>query len=134
MPTVRDPHQKAVYEWEEDWADWNRQTLTLPEMRAHVRVACKLYGLKAPPVRQHPGRMMSYSLDDGSLISFNHTHKNAAIALHEAAHYIADRLHPGAQPHGPTWLGIYMRLLERAEVAPRAALHHTARKHKLRWR
>lgn len=128
-----DPQADAVYAWEEEWADWNRETITLAETRAHVREACRIHGLKPPPVRQHPGSAMSFSLDDGTLISFNTKHKNPAIALHEAAHYICDRLHPQAQPHGPRWLGIYMDLLVTAGVAPKSALYASARAHKLRW-
>lgn len=89
-----------------------------------------------PPVRQHAGNATTFTLDDGSLISFNRVHKNPAIALHEAAHYICDRLFEGKQLHihGPTWLGIYMMLLETGRVAPKVALHSTARAHGLRWR
>lgn len=61
--------------------------------------------------------------------------KNTATALHEAAHLIVSDLFGGnVQDHGPTFLGVYMWLLETAGVAPRTALHATAREHGLKWR
>lgn len=61
--------------------------------------------------------------------------RNAATALHEAAHQIAFALYgESIQDHGPTWLGIYLDLLVRARVAPRVALEATLRSHGLTWR
>lgn len=136
-PAVKsDPQCKAVYEWEDSWLDWNRESLTLAEVRRWVALACRAFRMPPPPVRQHAGNATTFALSDGSLISFNHVHKNPAIALHEAAHYICDRMFEGKKlhSHGPTWLGIYMLLLETARIAPKTALYATARAHGLRWR
>jgi len=74
-------------------------------------------------------------MDDGSLICFKHRHKNPAVALHEAAHYICDRVHgPHLQDHGPSWLGIYCYLLVAFRVAPAQALLAELRSRKLRAR
>lgn len=68
-------------------------------------------------------------------MSFSRAGKNVATALHEAAHLIVNDLFSGAaQDHGPTFLGVYMWLLETAGVAPKIALHATARAHGLKWR
>lgn len=131
---TKDPQREAVYEWEGEFADWNRQTLTLPAVRAYVRTACAKFGLPAPAVRSHKGKAMAYCMDDGSHMSFPDWCKNPAVALHEAAHYIADMLlGKRIQPHGPSWLGVYMWLLEEANVAPGEALRRSARKRGLRW-
>lgn len=128
-----DPQKEAVYEWEGGFADWNRQTLTLSAVRAHVRTACAHYGLPPPAVRAHPGDTWAYSM--GHVVSFPGWCKNMAVALHEAAHYICGKHCPNARhDHGPSWLGIYLWLLEEARVAPRAALCASARRHGLRWR
>lgn len=133
---MTDSQRDRVYAWETDWADWNRETLTLAKCRGYVAVACKLFGLDLPSVRQHKTKASSYSCTTATaaVISFNLQHKNPAIALHEVAHYIHSRTaeRPG-QDHGPTWLGIYMALLILTQVAPKEALFATARKHKLRW-
>lgn len=134
---MKDSQRDAVYAWETEWADWNRGTLSLTKCRAYVAVACQLFGLDLPTVRQHRTKASSYSCttETAAVISFNLQHKNPAIALHEVAHYIHSKTTRGhtAQDHGPTWLGIYLTLLIVAQVAPKAALFATARKHKLRW-
>lgn len=130
-----DPWQTAVYAFEGEWPAFNRGSLTLAECRTLVNAACEAYNVVPPPVRQHEGRGMSYSLDDGSLISLRLDHKNPAVVLHEAAHYITDRYFgKRCHDHGPTWQGVYFFLLARADIAPREALRASARTHGLRWR
>lgn len=128
-----DPQQNAVYAWERQFADWNRQTLNIRQVRSHVLAACRLYNLEPPPVKLHKGRAWAFSYCDGSLISFPRWCCNPAIAMHETSHYIADRLFPRSQCHGPTWLGIYLGLLAKARVAPSTALEPSARAAGLRW-
>lgn len=61
--------------------------------------------------------------------------KNMAVAMHEAAHHIVFKLCGWrVKDHGPTFLGVYLWLLEKSGVAPKAALHASARVFKLRWR
>lgn len=129
-----DPQGLAVYTWEEGFADWNRQTLSIRQVRDYIVVACRTYGLDSPPVKLHAGRALAYSWSDGSGISFPRWLCNPAIALHEASHFIADKLFPQAQTHGRLWLGVYMGLLVKARVAPYAALRASAREYGLRWR
>ena len=128
-----DPQREAVYEWETEFRDWNRQTMKLPEVREYVRTACAHYKLEAPPVRPLSGKQYAYCMGDGAHMGFSEWCRNPAIALHESAHFITLNLAPKAQDHGPTWLGIYMWLLEAAGVAPVEALAASARKHGLRW-
>ena len=136
-----DPHRDAVYRWEDSWADWNRNTGTAKACRTLIRKACEHYRVPAPTVVVHPQRTFSWSIPRLSRISIQggrHRERggrNAATALHEAAHHIAYHLHgERIQDHGPTFLGIYLDLLARTKVAPRIALETTARKHGLRWR
>jgi hypothetical protein len=126
------PRRDKVYAWEGQWADWNRGTLTLRECRDIVAWACKKYHVPQPKVRQHQGKADSFS--QGDVISFRMSQRNPAIALHEAAHYIADScLRPSLLDHSPQWLGIYLWLLEGYRVAPRSALWASLRAAKLRW-
>lgn len=58
-----------------------------------------------------------------------------ATAMHEASHHIVFKLCGyRVQDHGPTFLGVYLWLLERSGVAPQSALHASAREFKLKWR
>lgn len=107
-----------------------------------IRTACAYYKVKSPRVSSW-GRNYCWSPDtlastsrilDKPVIRLNSGGQNWATCLHEAAHWILLYLAPKAQDHGSTWLGVYMWLLERASIAPRAALTASARKHKLRWK
>lgn len=140
MGKLKDPQKPRVYAWEGGFSDWVRSTMTLAEARAVVRWACDKYGLRCPVVRQHVGKQESFSQIDGAefgkpLISFQKaSQRNAAVALHEAAHYIHDVIFGDKGPHhSAEWLGIYLWLLEGYRVAPRSALHASARAARLRW-
>lgn len=61
--------------------------------------------------------------------------RNVSQVLHETAHWIVFKLFGDKpQDHGPTFLGVYMWLLEALRAAPRIALHASARAHGLKWR
>jgi hypothetical protein len=124
-------YTKRVYAWEGGWADWCRRTMNLKQCREVVRWACEKYGVKPPRVTRHAGT--AYSFSQGSLISFQADQQNAAIALHEAAHYICDLLVGAKEEHSREWLGIYLWLLEGWRIAPRCALIASARARRLRW-
>lgn len=132
-----DPWARAIYAWEGSWAEWNEERLTLPQCRELVRLACAAYGLPPPAVRQYKGTVAySYSHPSGSYIAFIASHKNKAIAVHEAAHYIHDvsfGMRTEAD-HGRRWQGIYFWLLRKVDVAPLVALKASARSYRLRWR
>lgn len=128
-----DPWQTALYAFEYAWSDWRRKTLTLAEVKAGIRRACRLYGLRAPKVGTHPGNSYSWHCD--GRISFKRKHLNPAIALHETAHYIADALFGDSpEDHGDVFQGIYFYLLLQAALAPEVAMQAAAREHGLKWR
>ena len=133
----KDPHCQRIYDWEDSWPEWETETLTLPQARELVQLACQAYGLERPAVRQHKKGMafsITYTPPDGSFISLVPRHKNKAIVLHEAAHYITDRIFGcRCQTHGPKWQGVYFFLLAHADIAPRAALKASVRPFKIRW-
>lgn len=140
MGSLKDPQKKRVYAWEGCFCDWVRSTLTLRGARAAVRWASDKYGLPCPVIVQHEGKAESFSQADSGyvggppLISFQRGQKNPAVALHEAAHYIHDAIFGDKGPHhSAEWLGIYLWLLEGYRVAPRSALHASARAARLRW-
>ena len=140
MTRVPDPQQQKCYRWEATWRDWNQSTLTLTQCRDAIRWACSRYGLKVmPAVKQHTGGDYAWALTGPGqrpVISMQaKTSKNLATVMHEAAHVVTDTIFVG-QPladHSPEFMGVYMGLLEDAQVAPVIALHTTARSHGLRW-
>lgn len=133
---VTDPNCEAVYSWENAWFDWNRNTLSITACRKIIRRACRWYKVESPTVVHHNCKELSYSVPEVGYISLQggETHKcggrNVATALHEAAHHIGWHLHgENIQDHGPSFVRLYIALLERAKVAPRTALLATAREH-----
>ena len=127
-----DPQRERVYAWENEWHDWNIGSLTLAECRAVVRWACEKYGVTPPRVEQHRDRQ--YSFSQGGLISFRTDQKNAAVALHEAAHYICDQIFGDTVAHhSPEWMGIFLWLAEGYRLAPRTALHASAKAKRIKW-
>lgn len=136
----QDPQRKAVYDWEDAWGPWGLNSLSLNDCRDWIEGACKLYGVEAPEIREH---LNDYSWCDIKLgvISMQGGERgkrggmNCAIALHEAAHWIVFKLFEDRpQDHGPTFFGVYVWLLENSRIAPREALHASARAFGIKWR
>ncbi len=136
-----DPQKEAVYAWEDSWGPWNFNSLTLTECRQWIEDACKQYGVEPPRVRQHRTRTFSWCHVVLGIISMQggahraRGGRNVSQCMHEVAHWIVHkRFGDKVLDHGPTFLGVFMWLLEWAQVAPPTALHASARTHKLKWR
>jgi hypothetical protein len=136
-----DPQKHDLYQFEEDWPGWTRNQLTLAQCRMVIRSACEHYKVHHPRVRQHKRRSMSWCLPQSGIISLqasgpdNRGGKNTATALHEAAHHIAYHRHgERIEDHGPTFVGIFLDLLVRANVAPQPALEAQLRYRGVKWR
>lgn len=130
-----DPWGPAIYAFEDDWSEANRDTLTVIQCREIIRLACAAYGVKAPPVKLDRCAKMSYCYDDGSGVYLIPTQCNKFVALHEISHYIADRYHgTKAEDHGYEFQGIYFFLLAHADICPEIALAASVRARGLLWR
>lgn len=147
-----DTQQKAVYAWEDEWADWNRPAASKCAVRKAIRKAERIYRIEPVTIsfpkrnrgsvkdrRNGKGRTLSSDYDPAMhTIRIRPRHQNIAIGLHEVAHAIHDTLFgswPGSKTevHGPIWLGIYLTLLIKAKLAPRDALLASAKRAGLRW-
>lgn len=138
----RDPQKEALYDWEDEWKAWNVNSISLAHCRRIIRTACRYFKVQVPKVRQHKEWASSWCIPEYDTISMQGAArgvdgggKNPATAIHEATHQIVWKIY-GDKPHdhGPTFLGIYMWLLEKARIAPATALHASARAHGLKWR
>lgn len=145
-----DPQRDILYAWEGKWGDWSRKTSSLRTCRQYVHTACAYYGIPPPKVKSHGGRAYSWYQADAayahtvtvraggkhkSVISFNrHRGLNIPTALHEAAHAIASVVLPWEMAdHDPCFVGIYLWLLVKAKVAPRAALEASLTAAGVKW-
>jgi hypothetical protein len=150
MAVAPDPQRDKLYAWEARFRDWSRKTDSLKACRQYARTACAYYGIPPPSVRSHGGRAYSWSQADGnyaqintvrakgkshSVISFNRDRGlNVPTALHEAAHAIASVLLPWEMAdHDPRFVGIYLWLLVKARIAPRAALEASLTAAGVQW-
>ena len=138
---VTDPHCDAVYSWEQEWLDWNRNRLGITACRKLIRRACRWYKVPYPTVVHHNCKELSYSVPEVGYVSLQggKPHKeggrNVATAMHEAAHHIGWHLRgENIQDHGPFFIGLYIALLVRAKVAPEIAITSTAKAHGLKWK
>lgn len=131
----RDGQKKRVYDWEASFGDWCRSGYTKSECRAAIKWACNLYGLKTPRIGFHATKAFSFSVSgEEPCISLGSDQRNAAVALHEAAHYICDSIFgPDLADHSPQWMGIFLWLLEGYRLAPRTALHASAKARRIKW-
>ena len=134
-----DPQRDAVYKWESKFAGWNESKLSVSECRAILRRACRAFNVEVPLITTRKGRDCHYVYNRTNgkpdvIRLGRETGRNEAAVLHEASHHILRKLNLGKMDHGPTFLGLYLRLLEMNEVAPRGALYAWARIHGLRWR
>lgn len=140
-----DPQKDRLYCWEDSWWGWDRNLISLKDCRAAIQTACAYYGVQPPTVTQHHVRDISFSLPAKRIISMQAVGKegftpprggkNLPVSLHEAAHQIIwDKFKNRATDHGPSFLGVYLWLLEKAGVATGDALQASARGYGLKWR
>ena len=137
-----DPQKHKAYAWETSFRSFNEHNTPRRRLRRLIRRAERRYRIPPSKIiftnRVHRAKRYAkiaseYEPNDHS-ITLGYNDHNYAIALHETAHAITDYLLGyDLEPHGPQWLGIYLELLEWAKVAPREALHASARAYGLNW-
>ena len=130
-----DPQITALYNWEGS-NGWDSNRTSFKKARAAILSACRHFWVEPPEIRLHKTRSLPWSKPGQMLISLQRDrYLNIPIALHEATHHIVFHLFGDKpQDHGPTFLGIYLHLLERAKVKTRANLRASARAYGLKWR
>lgn len=126
-----DPQLTKLYRWEVV-NGWDDNTIAFDKASSIIISACKLYNVEPPTVLLHTTRALPWSCPTWNIISLQRDrYLNVPISLHEAAHHIVYKLH-GAKPqdHGPTFLGIYLDLLNRNEFP----MFNSAKAYGLRWK
>jgi len=133
--SANDPQLKNLYRWEGS-NGWDVSNASFKKAKDAIIFACSYFSVSAPEIKLHKNRNLPFSIPDKMVIGLQRDrYLNVPIALHEASHHIAWHLFGSRiQDHGPTFLGIYLHLLETVEVDTRVALRTSARAHKLKWR
>lgn len=120
------------YRWQWEFSNIfdKPQALSLRRMRWIVSKACEMYQVKSPTVyKKRNASASSYYIyntvrpDLAGSIQLIPIHMNIASLLHEVAHAIFWQRYSTREEddHGPTWLGIYVDLLDRFYVLPKHA-------------
>lgn len=119
-----DPQVKRLYNWQYEWLEWNRASITLKEAQKVVDKACALWRIPAPPVSKQPKKFTYSVYNDGQrVIRLLPEHFNTAMALHEVTHHIVDvRYGTAYQHHGPEFVGVFADLLIEFKLAPKEAV------------
>lgn len=130
-----DPWGPAIYGFEDDWPEAGADRCTIQQCASLIALGCAAFGLQAPPVRTDRKSTTSYCYADGSGIYLIPTQRNKFVALHEAAHFIVDKLYGSeTEDHGFEFQGVYFFLLSVADIAPTVALEASAKARGLLWR
>lgn len=119
------------YKWQWEFSNiFDKPAITLHRTRWAIRKACDMWKVPYPVVAQTKDKEASHYLCDTekvkqtARIELLPIHMNLPVALHEVAHHIQAYRFPEANKeddHGPTWLGIYISLLDAFYVIPRHA-------------
>jgi hypothetical protein len=115
---------RKVYKWEHSWYHFSSQQFNkIGQARAWVRSALAAYDVPPTVVRARAGRESSFFRPHDWTIHFIEQHYNVATTLHEAAHAIYFYYYGDSdEPHNEKWLGIYVYLLTKTGLWPRAAI------------
>ena len=135
-----DPQKARLYDWEDEWDSFGRHGETRTDLCKLIHKASRLYDIEPPALRfvskaRSPSLTHTTFYDPAAhVIQFGYRSCNIPIAMHEQAHAIIAEYHEAAEDHGPEFLGVYLDLLEWANVAPKSALYASARAMGLRWK
>jgi hypothetical protein len=136
-----DPQCDPAYAWEAAFDTFNVCTLTLEQCQLLVDNALKAASCLPVKVEQGPSCRYSWCMPVSRRIAMQGPSRkgrggmNVATVLHEVAHQIAyDAFGDRVQDHGPTWLGIYRKMLIEHGVMTEKEFQLTARKFGLKWR
>ena len=136
-----DPQCDSAYAWEASHETWNVCTLDIDECQLLIDNALKAAACRPVTVYQGPYCRYSWCMPILRQICMQGPSRkgrggmNVATVMHEVAHQITyDAYMNSVRDHGPTWLGIFRKLLLAHGVMSETEFRLTARKFGLKWR
>jgi hypothetical protein len=127
----KDRQCARVYSWGWSFADWNIKTLTKRQCRKWVKWCLKQFHLKkgsSPAVVFPPRAKYSSFEPEYHELQLIKKHRNIPMVLHETAHYVQSILYgKTTEDHGPEFMGIWLYLLEAAQLCPKGTLTASAK-------
>ena len=132
-----DPQREEVYRWEKKCGTlWYLHGMKMGEARSLLRLMCKRYLVPTPRFKTVEDAPYTAAAHGDVLVEVNRQRAKptALLVAHEAAHIICHNLAVDEPDHGPTWLGVYIDLLDHFKILPRCMTEPSARKAKLKFK
>jgi len=135
-----DPQREEAYRWERKFYgtlfNHEMKPRALHKMARHM---AESYGVRKPRLLVkrigREGRIMAMA-DGQDSIEVNHDMAffTAHLVAHEMAHVVCHAYGVMEPPHGPTWLGVYLWLMDKYKILPLCASMPSARKAGLKFK
>lgn len=126
---MQDFQQNLLYRWENEFIDKRGQYLKFDEIKPVVDYVWEQEGLKYPPlvdVLHHNDKAEARGCRNS--VWFHPRGTTTKTVLHELAHALTADFEYGTNMHGPDFVGMYMKLLEKYMGYPLPFLMYTAHK------
>lgn len=119
-----DYQQNEVYAWEDQFLGAKNATSPEGYFRGVLRAICKAYRVPRPVIRAMPkGKFYQDAAalcwaDNGALY-FRRGYRSVLTLCHELSHWVLDHYgYPDIGHHGPRFVGVYLYMLQGAQVMP----------------
>lgn len=134
-----DPQRHKVYALERMMIGQSVNTrCTRDHLRSILAHACRKEKVPVPPlkfVHKPDEKIFGWTIAPPLEIILNSGFHgcNTFTLLHELSHYIADMRYEGHHDHGPEFVKVYMRLLDRYRIIPAYAFKVMLEKHGIEY-
>ena len=134
-----DPQRNEVYRWERNFSNLFYEHRMRPRaMHRLVRAMADAYGVRKPKMLSlhlgKKGHTGAATGDETIEVNTDTAGFTSILLAHEMAHIVTHSYAILEPPHGPTWLGVYLWLMDKFNICPADATVPSARKAGLRFK
>lgn len=123
----RDFQRQKVYDWECACIP-KGSFIAFENLESYVNNVWSSEGFKYPPlVKQLSKTDNASGRGNREAVWFPEAGSNERIVLHELAHSLTNTVHGHSDRHGPTFVGVYINLLEKYMGVNKLVAWHTAK-------
>jgi hypothetical protein len=112
-----------VYFWENHnfIALFDKSRMPIRDARAMARKMASMFKCPPPKVVTWRGTSKGNTaeqLDWGIRVNTDKAHWTPIMLAHEVAHWVCDHKKVKGQDHGPVWMAVYMRIMDKFKILP----------------
>jgi hypothetical protein len=127
-----DPQRNEVYRWEKNFSQiLYGHSMTSRSAHALARAMARYYGVEKPRLESVKlGKAGNTAAADGQEaieINTDLAQWTGPVIAHEMAHIICHAYAVLEPPHGPTWLAVYLHLMDKFDIMPADGLCASAK-------